>query len=127
LLAFCGSALCVLTMEGYEMRFGGIAPFDPHSVVLSHCMVLIVAFIATGALMHYLLRSAIRAAARASTVVVELFVRFLREVLEAVAPPRTIAPSEYASSVVRVSLGIASGSHGFRAPPRSILPLYCLA
>lgn len=125
--AFSGSVLCVLTMEGYEIRFGGISPFDPHSVVLSHAVGLIVAFIAMGTLMHCVLRSAIRAASRASTVVVEFFVRCLRKVLEAVAAPRTVAPSAYVLGVVHVSLRLSSASHGFRAPPRPIRPLTCSA
>lgn len=125
--AFCGSVLCVMAMEGYETRFGGSSPFDPRSVVLSHTVALVVAFVVTGSIIHCALRSAIRTANRASTVVVELFAEFLRKLLKVIAAPRTIALSAYELCVVHVRFRILCGSQGFRAPPRSILPRYLIA
>ena len=74
-----GSLLCVIAMEGYETRFGGSSPFDPRSVVLSHALPLVVTFVVMGAIVHYALRAAIRTARRASGLVAEVFVEFLRK------------------------------------------------
>ena len=71
-------------MEGYETRFGGLSPFDPRSVVLSHALPLVLTFVVMGAIVHYALRGAIRTASRASGRVAEVFVEFLRK-LRAIA------------------------------------------
>jgi len=123
-IAFCGSMLCVVAMEGYETRFGGVSPFDPRSVVLSHTLALIVAFAIAGALVHYALRSAIRAAGRASGAAFEFLVEFLRKFQRAVAQSGAVALSAFQLFVPHVPPGIVAGSRGFRAPPRSIRPLY---
>ena len=34
--AFAASCVTVAAMEGYETHFGGLAPFDAHSVVAAH-------------------------------------------------------------------------------------------
>jgi hypothetical protein len=120
--AFCGSVLCILSMEGYEMRFGGISPFGSNSIVLSHSVALIVAFLVTGALINCVLGSAIRTASRASVVVVEFLVEFLRKLLRAIAPPQAVALSAFRLEVTHVPPGIAGGFRGFRAPPSSIRP-----
>jgi hypothetical protein len=120
--AFCGSMLCIVAMEGYETHFGGLSPFDPRSVVLAHTWALVLAFVVTGTVVHYGLQSAIRTASRASCVVVEFLVEFLRKFLTLVAAPRTVALSAFDLYVVHVALAIAAGSRGFRAPPRSVRP-----
>jgi hypothetical protein len=120
---FCGSALSVVAMEGYETRFGGVSPFDPRSVVVSHAPALIVAFLVTGAIVHCALRCAIRTASRAS-VVVEYFVQFLRRLFAVICTPQTVAHSAFELRCLRVALGIAGGSHSLRAPPRSTRPHY---
>ena len=125
--AFCGSTLCVVAMEGYETRFGGLSPFDPRSVVLSHTLALVVAFLVVGAIVHYALQAAIGIASRASSVVAEFLVEFLRKLLRAGAPPRSVALSAFQLYVRHVPPGIAGGSRGFRAPPRSIHPRYFAA
>jgi hypothetical protein len=122
--AFCGSMLCVIAMEGYETRFGGLSPFDPRSVVLSHTLALVIAFLVAGAIVHCALRGAIGAASRASNVVVDFLVEFLRKVLRSVVPPRAVALSAFRLYVPHVPPGIAGGSRGFRAPPRAILSGY---
>ncbi len=119
--AFFGSSLCVVAMEGYETRFGGLSPFDPRSVVLSHAPALVVAFAVAAAIVHYALRAAIRTASRAN-VVVEYLVEFLRRLLGAAPGHRTLAPRAFEPRVIHVALGIAGGVRGRRAPPRSIRP-----
>jgi hypothetical protein len=121
--AFFGSMVCVVAMEGFETRFGGISPFDPRSVVLSHTPALLVAFLVMGTIVHCALRSAICTASRASGAVVEFLAEFLRRRQRPVAVPRMVALSAFELYVVHVPLAIAGGSRGFRAPPRSIRPL----
>jgi hypothetical protein len=120
--AFCGSMLCVVVMEGYETRFGGLSPFDPRSVVLSHTLALIVAFVVTGTVVYCALRSALRTASRASSAVVEFLAEFLRKLFGMTAAHRAPALSAYELDVLHVPFAIARGSCGFRAPPRSIRP-----
>jgi hypothetical protein len=120
--ALGGSMLCVLAMEGYETRFGGVSPFDPRSVVLSHTLALVVAFLVAGAVVHCAVRAAIGVASRASSMIVEFLVEFLRELLRAVAPSRAVALSAFQLYVPHVPPGIAVGSRALRAPPRSIRP-----
>lgn len=118
--AYCGSMLAVVAMEGYETRFGGLSPFDPRSVVLSHTLALIVAFVVIGAIVHCALRSAIRIAGRASDAVVAHFFAFLRRLLKVIAAPGALALSASEPNVVHVPLGIASRARALRAPPASI-------
>jgi hypothetical protein len=118
--SFGGSVLCVIAMEGYETRFGGLSPFDPGSVVLSHTLSLVTAFVIIGAIAHYALRTAIRAAAHASSIVTEVFVKFLRKLIGESLPPGKIHVSAFVLYVAHVPRFIAEGSRGFRAPPSSI-------
>lgn len=120
--ALCGSALCVVTMEGYETRFGGLSPFDPRSVVLSHAFALIVAFVVVGTMLHYLLRGAIGMASRAGTIVARVVVAFLRKLLGTTASARAVSLSIFALHVSPTALDGTVCSRGLRAPPR-LLPL----
>jgi hypothetical protein len=121
--SFCGSVLCVIAMEGYETRFGGLSPFDPRSVVMSHALPLIAAFLVTGAIVHCVLRAAIRAASHASSLVGAVFAGFLRKLRSTGAPAKEGRVSAFVLYVVHVPHAIA-GARGLRAPPRSI-PSYC--
>jgi hypothetical protein len=125
--AFCGSVLCIVAMEGYETRFGGLSPFDPRSVVIAHAPALIVAFLLAGALVHYALRAAVRVAGRAGIAVAEFVEHFLERRLGSAAPLRAARISAFVLYVVHVPSWLARGSCGFRAPPRSIRPRCCLA
>ncbi len=116
--ALCGSALCVIVMEGYETRFGGLSPFDTRSVVLSHSVALVIAFAVIGAIVHCALRSSIRVAGHASEFVAEIFAEFLRKLLDVSATPRMVGVSAFVLYVLHVPLAIADGSRGFRAPPQ---------
>jgi hypothetical protein len=118
--AFCGSMLCVIVMEGYETQFGGVSPFDPRSVVLSHAVPLVVAFVVAGAIVHCVLRAAIGVAGRASNIVVEFLVEFMRKLLRSVTPRRAVTLSAFQLYVSHLPPGIAAGLRGLRAPPRSI-------
>lgn len=122
--ALCGSALCIVAMEGYETNFGGVSPFDPRSVVLSHAPALIVAFLLIGALVHCTLRAAVRAAAEASVAVAEFFEAFLGRDFGNGAPRRAARISAFELRVTHVPSWLARGSRGFRAPPRSMHPRY---
>jgi hypothetical protein len=124
--AFAGGVVCVVAMEGYETRFGGMSPFDPRSVVLSHTAALLVAILAIGAIVHCLLRAAVGVASRASVAASELLARFFRRPLNAVRPPvaRTAA---FEIGLAHVGLAIAEGVGGLRAPPRSIPLRYVMA
>lgn len=119
--AFCGSALCVVAMEGYETRFGGLSPFDPGSVVLSHTLALLVASLVMVTAIHCALRAAIRVTRRASIVVAGCVVEFLRRQRPAVVADRAAVLSAFDLLVTPVPLGIAHGARGLRAPPHSIL------
>jgi hypothetical protein len=124
--AFSVSVLCVIAMEGYETRFGGVSPFDPRSVVLSHALALAVAFVLTGTILHCALRAAIRTASRAS-IVVEYLAQFLRKLRQFAAAAPSIALSAFELHVVRVPLETAYGSSGLRAPPHSLRPHHIAA
>jgi len=122
--AFCGSMLCVVAMEGYETRFGGLSPFDPRSVVLSHTLALIVAFLVAGVIVHCAVRAAIGVARRASDVVFDFLIECFRKFSCAVTSPQAVARSAFQLYLPHVPPGIAGSSRGFRAPPRSILSGY---
>lgn len=122
-----GSLLCVIAMEGYETRFGGSSPFDPRSVVLSHALPLVVAFVVMGAIVHYALRAAIRTARRASGLVAEVFAEFLRKLRGESTTPGMVQHSAFVLYVVHGPLAVLDGSLGLRAPPRSIFALHLIA
>lgn len=122
-----GSLLCIIAMEGYETQFGGSSPFDPRSVVLSHALPLVVTFVVTGALVHYALRAAIRTARRASGLVAEVFVEFLRKLRGENTTPGMVRRSAFVLYVVHGPPAVVDGSLGLRAPPRSIFTRYLIA
>lgn len=125
--ALCGSALCVVAMEGYETRFGGLSPFDARSVVCTHAFALIVAFVIVGAMLHYALRGAIRIASRATDAVTSLVVSFLRKLAPAAASPLPILLSVFALRVPHAPRDVAAGSQSLRAPPRPVPSVHFIA
>lgn len=120
--AFCGSILCVIALEGYETRFGGLSPFDPRSVVVSHAFALIVAFAIVGTILQCILCRSIAIASRAGTLVAGFVYALLRKVGRRTSPG-TVSLSVFALDAPYTALRIATGSHGLRAPPLSILLL----
>jgi hypothetical protein len=125
--ALCGGMLCVIAMEAYETRFGGLSPFDPQSVVLSHTFALIAAFAIVGTLLHFILGKAIRRAHEASRGFIGFIAAFLHQRTHAASPPRATRLSALDLCAAHTPPGVARGSHCLRAPPRSILPLNVIA
>ena len=125
--ALFGSVLCIIAMEGYETRFGGLSPFDPRSVDLAHALPLVVTFAVMAAIVHHLLHDAIRTANRASHFVVEVFAEFLRKLLRDSATPRVAQAAAFTLRIVHVPFAFAYGSRGLRAPPSSIASRYVIA
>lgn len=120
-ITLCGSALCVIAMEGYETRFGGLSPFDPRSVILAHSMPLLVAFLLVAIVVRRSLRLGLRVAGRvrqlAETVLVELFHSISRPRVA----PGVVHTSAFTLHVLHLAPTIAAGARGLRAPPRSNL------
>ncbi len=125
--ALFGSILCVIAMEGYETRFGGLSPFDPRSVVLAHALPLVLTFAVTGAIVHFVVHGAIRTASRAGNAIAEVVVGFLRKLLGDTTTPGIARLSAFVLGIVHVPLAVACGFRGLRAPPRSILSRYLIA
>ncbi len=123
--AFSGSVLCIAAMEGAETQFGGLSPFDPRSVVVTHLPALLVASLIVGVLVHCALRVAIGIAARASVAVTDFFVGIFRRRERSAS--RATRLSAFEVFVSRVPLGIADGWRGLRAPPRSLRLSYFIA
>jgi|HubBroStandDraft_5_1064220.scaffolds.fasta_scaffold01957_2 hypothetical protein len=125
--ALCGSMLCVIGIEGYETRFGGLSPFDPRSVVISHTVALIVAFAVVGTMLHCMLRGAVRIASRAGSTVACFVAAFLRKLVQAARSPGVLSSSAFALDARHTPAGVATRSRGMRAPPPLTRPLNFLA
>jgi hypothetical protein len=123
-IALAGSALFTIAMEGYETRFGGLSPFDPRSVVLSHAVPLVVAFVFVAVLVHRGLRAALRLAGHAGELAAGALVEFLHKMLGAAVAPGAVHDSAFTLHVLHLPPAIADGACGLRAPPRST-PSYC--
>lgn len=63
--ALIGSLLCTIAMEGFETRFGGFAPFDAQSVIVSHAPALLAAFAVESVVIQGAMRELLYAAERA--------------------------------------------------------------
>lgn len=123
-IALAGSALCTIAMEGYETRFGGFSPYDPRSVVLSHTLPLLLAFVLVAVLVHRGLHIALRVAGGAGRLAAGMLVEFLHKVLRAGVTPGAVHCSAFTLRVLHLTPAIAGGACGLRAPPRSILSHY---
>jgi hypothetical protein len=119
-IALGGSALCTIAMEGYETRFGGLSPFDPRSVVLSHAIPLLVAFVFVAAIVRVSIRAALRLASRAGELAASVLVEFLHKISRAQVAPGAVHTSAFTLRVLHLPPAIADGACGLRAPPRSI-------
>jgi hypothetical protein len=124
--ALAGSALCTIAMEGYETRFGGLSPFDPRSVVLSHALALLVAFVVVAAVLHRALRAALALASQAGELAAGALVEFLHKICRAAVAPGAVHTSAFTLHVLHLPPAIADGACGLRAPPRSNLPRYSI-
>ncbi len=91
LAAFTASWLAVIAVEGYETRFGGIAPFDAGSTVIAHAPALLVSFLTIAIVARALLGAAIRWTARSGAAAVALLISFLRKLRAAIATSKHCA------------------------------------
>jgi hypothetical protein len=109
----------VVMMEGYETRFGGTAPFDAHSVMLSHAPAVLLCYAVVTALVRNLVSVCLHvaiAAGRLAAAAILQILEFDRRL------PRTRFASAFACgpAIARHTSPIRH-VHGFRAPPRSPL------
>ncbi|HEY5340396.1 MAG TPA: hypothetical protein VIK27_05160 [Candidatus Aquilonibacter sp.] len=101
---------CVLVaMEGYETYFGGVAVFDPHSIVMSHLWLVALAYAVSAIAIDRMLRACLRIAARVVVLVLDAFRR------RAVNDARAVG-SYTPWAICRCASHIGSVC-GFRAPP----------
>ena len=119
--ALAGSALCTVAREGYETRFGGLSPFDPRSVVCSHALALLVAFVVVAPIVWAVISEALRFARHAGECATSVIAQFLRKISHASVVPGVAHTSAFTLRVVHLSPAIADGVYGLRAPPHSIL------
>ncbi|MGA7356220.1 MAG: hypothetical protein WBW76_12400 [Candidatus Cybelea sp.] len=119
-IALAGSALCTIAMEGYETRFGGLSPFDPRSVVCSHALALLVAFVVVAPIVWGIIGKALYVARNAGECATSAIGQFLQKIFQANVGPETAHTSAFTLHVVHLSPAIADGVYGLRAPPRSI-------
>jgi hypothetical protein len=120
-LALAGSAVLTIAMEGYETRFGGLSPFDPRSVILSHTLPLLVAFVLVAVVVQRGLRCALHIAKQAGQLAASTLVEFLYKVTRPAVGQRAVHASVFALRVLHLPPAIADGACGLRAPPRATL------
>jgi hypothetical protein len=123
-IALAGSALCTIAMEGYETRFGGLSPFDPRSVICSHALALLVAFVVVAPIVWGVIGKALCVARNAGECATTVIGQFLRKIFPANAGSETAHTSAFTLHVVHLCAAIAGGVCGLRAPPRSIFSGY---
>jgi hypothetical protein len=117
--AFAASCITVVAIEGYETHFGGLAPFDAHSVVIAHAPVLILSFVTLVIAARTMLGAAIRCAARSGVLAAALLTPFLRISHSLSATPKHAKRPHGQTSRAHVAPEIIK-SHGRRAPPRAL-------
>ncbi|MFZ1017372.1 MAG: hypothetical protein WAN39_05790 [Candidatus Cybelea sp.] len=117
--AFAASCVTVAAMEGYETHFGGLAPFDAHSVVAAHVPILVLSFVTIAVAARMMLGAAIRCAARSGALVAALFTSFLRISRSLPATSKHAAQPHPDTSCSHVAPEILK-SRGLRAPPRML-------
>ena len=118
-VAFAGSWVTVVAVEGYETRFGGAAPFDLNSVVVAHAPVLVAAFLIVAVAARMMLGVAIRCAARGGALAAALVSSFLRISRSHPPTPKHAAMPHPDARCSHVALEIVT-SRGLRAPPRTL-------
>jgi hypothetical protein len=117
--AFTGSCLTVVTIEAYETRFGGLAPFEAHSVVVAHAPILILSFLIVAVAARVILGAAIRCAARSGALAVAFLTTFLRISRSLAVTPKHATRPDQETSCSHVAPEIVK-SHRRRAPPRML-------
>jgi len=119
IVAFAGSCATVVAMEGYETHFGGLAPFDAHSVVVAHAPILVLTFVTIAVAARMMLGAAIRCAARSGALVAALFTSFLRIPRSLPATSKHATQPHPDASCSHVAPEIVK-SRGLRAPPQML-------
>jgi hypothetical protein len=117
--AFAGSYATVFAIEGYETHFGGLAPFDAHSVVAAHAPALAVSFLTIAVAARLMLGAAIRCAARSGALVAALFTSFRRIPRPIPATSKHATQPHPDASCSHVAPEIVK-SRGLRAPPHML-------
>lgn len=118
--AFAGSCFVVVAMEGYETHFGGLAPFDAHSVVIAHAPILVLSFVVIAIAARMMLGAAIRCAARGGALAAAFVTSFLRISCSFLATPKHATMPRPQTTCSHVAAEIVK-SRGLRAPPRALL------
>jgi hypothetical protein len=121
-IALSASALGTIAMEGYETQFGGLSPFDPRSVVCSHALALVVAFVLVTAIARAILSATLRFASRAGEFATSAVVEFLHKIFRAPVARGAVHSSAFTLHVLHLPPAIAEGACGLRAPPHRVLP-----
>ena len=115
-----GKLLTVVAIEGYETHFGGLAPFDAHSVVTAHAPILVLSFLTIAVAARMMLGAAIRCAARSGALAAALFTSFLRisalDSRRRRSTRRSLIPTTSCSHVAPEIVK----SRGLRAPPHTL-------
>ncbi|HEY2554104.1 MAG TPA: hypothetical protein VGI15_02545, partial [Candidatus Cybelea sp.] len=119
LAAFAGSCFTVVAMEGYETHFGGLAPFDAHSIVIAHAPILVVSFVTIAVAARMMLGAAIRVAARGGALAAALVTSFLRISRSFLATPKHATMPHPQTSWSHVAPEIVK-ARGLRAPPLTL-------
>jgi hypothetical protein len=117
--AFAGSCATVVAMEGYETHFGGLAPFDAHSVVAAHAPILVLTFVTIAVAARMMLGAAIRCAARSGALVAALLTSFLRVSRSLPSTSKRATQPHPDASCSHLTTEIVK-SRGLRAPPRPL-------
>ncbi len=116
-IALAGSLLCVLAMEGYETRFGGVSPFESGSVVVSHLPLLLAAFTIVTLVVKSAMRELLRAAERAGTRMASALGEFVRKLLLLATGLRGSHRFGYSLCVLHLPNPVDGGGYALRAPP----------
>ena len=117
--AFAGSCATVVAIEGYETHFGGLAPFDAHSVVVAHAPILVLSFVIDRRRRTDDARRGdplCRAQWRLGCSIPYTFLRISRSLP---ATPKHATRPDPEASCSHVAPEIVK-SHGLRAPPRML-------
>ncbi|HEX4013986.1 MAG TPA: hypothetical protein VHX17_08880 [Candidatus Cybelea sp.] len=119
LAAFAIGCVTVIGIEGYETGFGGLAPFDPHSVIVAHAPILALSFVTIAVGARIMLGAAIGFAARSRALVAAIFTWFLRipRAFRATSKHAAQPHPEANSSPVAAE---RTRSRGRRAPPQTL-------
>ncbi|MGZ3506396.1 MAG: hypothetical protein ACXWNK_14620 [Vulcanimicrobiaceae bacterium] len=103
-------------MEGYETRFGGTAPFDPHSVLISHAPAVLICYAVITALVRNLVCACLHVAIAAGRLATQRILQLLR--IDRRSPRARFANSfSFDPALTQENSPVVPRAHGLRAPP----------